>query len=423
MTADSTTNSGFSHALANLLKTMIGSGLLTLPYVTAKAGLGLSVIGLSILALLTQAGIQLVVRCVVHERQLAGTTYVDIEGSSRTSGMHGSQSWYLVSNAAFGRVGWYITCASLMTAQLGVVSSYVVFVGNNFMAYLGLSALESRLLLWLLCSSMCMLRTLRNVAVLSMAALCVYAYIIFLVGMYGAQALPARDEPLEWFTPSKFGSWFGPSLFAFEGMGTALSIYESMGAADAKPFYAVVSTAYAYSIVVYSTVAAWGYICWGSSVSPIVIRSFPATHLGDGAKLMLAIVLLLTYPLQASPIFQLIDSTIASRCPALTNAWPLFRMSVVALTCVASYVISDMESMVGLTGALAFSVIGFILPGAFFLQLRPPNLPAATSDANGTKPAAGSLARETALSWVLVIVGTVGGIWGVYEELVKVGSQ
>ena len=29
--------SGFSHAFANLLKTMVGSGLLTLPYVTAQA--------------------------------------------------------------------------------------------------------------------------------------------------------------------------------------------------------------------------------------------------------------------------------------------------------------------------------------------------------------------------------------------------
>ena len=44
------TSSEFSHAFANLLKTMIGSGLLTLPYVTGQAGVGLSLSGLMLLA-------------------------------------------------------------------------------------------------------------------------------------------------------------------------------------------------------------------------------------------------------------------------------------------------------------------------------------------------------------------------------------
>lgn len=229
-------SSGFWHAFANLLKTMIGSGLLTLPYVTAQVGLGFSVVGLFIIALLTQAAIRLVVRCVVHERQLAGTTYLDIEHTGNAHGMHGSSSWQLVSKAAFGRFGWYVTCASLVTAQLGVVSSYLDFVGNTSMAYLGLSALSSRLLLWLVCSVTCMLRKLRNVAVLSMAALCVYAYIIVLVGVFGADALPTRDEPLEWFNPSKFGAWFGPALFAFEGMGTLRSpLQTSLGHVACPP--------------------------------------------------------------------------------------------------------------------------------------------------------------------------------------------
>ena len=77
---------------------MIGSGLLTLPWVTAQAGMGFSLVGLTALAVLTQAAIRLMVRCVVHERQLAGAVYVDLDrapAAAATSEDHGSGSWQL----------------------------------------------------------------------------------------------------------------------------------------------------------------------------------------------------------------------------------------------------------------------------------------------------------------------------------------
>ena len=36
--------------------------------------------------------------------------------------------------------------------------------------------------------------------------------------------------------------------------------------------------------------------------------------------------------------------------------------------------VEDMEKMVALTGGVMFSFIGFILPGAFYLRLRPPHV-------------------------------------------------
>ena len=60
---------------------------------------------------------------------------------------------------------------------------------------------------------------MRSVAWLSLTALLVYVYIVCLIGYFGATA-PPRAHPLTWANPSQFGAWFGPSLFAFEGMGT-----------------------------------------------------------------------------------------------------------------------------------------------------------------------------------------------------------
>ena len=123
----SDTSSGVQ-AFANLLKCMVGSGILTLPYVTAKVGLGISLPGLAIIAYLTQEAIRFVVRCTAQER--AHTQYVDLDKPGG-EGMHESYSWHVVSKAAFGRAGVAFTTTCLVGAQLGVVASYLNFVGSK----------------------------------------------------------------------------------------------------------------------------------------------------------------------------------------------------------------------------------------------------------------------------------------------------
>ena len=53
-------------ALVNLLKTMIGAGLLTLPFATSQVGLILSFFGLAVLAFLSQVAIRMCVRCAAY---------------------------------------------------------------------------------------------------------------------------------------------------------------------------------------------------------------------------------------------------------------------------------------------------------------------------------------------------------------------
>ena len=53
-----------AHGFANLMKAMVGSGLLTLPWATAQVGVVVSVVGLALIAFLTQYAIRLLVRCL-----------------------------------------------------------------------------------------------------------------------------------------------------------------------------------------------------------------------------------------------------------------------------------------------------------------------------------------------------------------------
>ena len=306
-TIDVNSRSSGLQAFANLLKCMIGSGILTLPFVTGKVGLAISLPGLALIAYMTQEAIRYVVRCAAHQRLLQGQ-YVDLDKPSESpmasGGMEGGFSWQLVANAAFGRPGVALTTMCLAGAQLGVVASYLNLVASTLMLHwTGLTVLQSRLGLWVGISSLCMLRPLKSVAVVSAFALCVYAVIFVLVGYYGMHVPPRLNgsATLTWFAPAHFGSWFGPAIFAFEGAGPALSIYESMGTTDVRPFFRVLTVTYLIAVLLYGYVAAAGYVAWGNGVASILIDSFPPTLLGSGSRTLLAIIIALTYPIQVSP--------------------------------------------------------------------------------------------------------------------------
>mmetsp|Transcript_55515 Transcript_55515/g.110270 ORF Transcript_55515/g.110270 Transcript_55515/m.110270 type:complete len:82 (-) Transcript_55515:50-295(-) len=80
----------------------------------------------------------------------------------------------------------------------------------------------------------------------------------------------------------------------------------------------------------------------------------------------------------------------------------------------ASYVIQDMEKMVALTGSLSFSLIGFILPGLFYLKLRPPQPGRAAASAADDR-------KDAILAVAMICLGFVGGVWGLYSELSSMG--
>lgn len=63
--------------------------------------------------------------------------------------------------------------------------------------------------------------------------------------------------------------WYGPALFAFEGMGAALSVYDSMGEVDPSPFIQVVSYSYSVGAATYLYVIVVGYVGWGAGVAQV----------------------------------------------------------------------------------------------------------------------------------------------------------
>lgn len=110
-----------------------------------------------------------------------------------------------------------------------------------------------------------------------------------------------------------------------------------------------------------------------------------------------------------TPVFHVIEDLLHQ--PALLPAWswPGSRAVVIGFVALVAHMVPDMERMVSLTGAVAFSTIGFVLPGLFYLRLLP--------DARSTLHARrdGTTLWNCAVSVTLIVVGIVGAVVGVWS--------
>eukprot|EP00966_Prymnesium_polylepis_P109915 2543183-Prymnesium_polylepis.1 len=150
-----------------------------------------------------------------------------------------------------------------------------------------------------------------------------------------------------------------------------------------------------------------GYVSYGDGTRHAVIDNFPDTPLGRSATYIVCVALICSYILQMTPIFKIVEDVLMpyyagpSKFDAIARG--AVRSAIVAGTVLLSALVPDMEKMVALTGAFAFSLLCFVLPGLFYIKLRPDD--------------GGKYERFVATALVpLGVVGAVVGVIGVITD-------
>lgn len=129
-------------------------------------------------------------------------------------------------------------------------------------------------------------------------------------------------------------------------------------------------------------------------------------------------MLALSFVLQMTPVFHVVEDLVHQPGLLPARAWPVSRAAVVSLVALVGYLVPDMEKMISLTGSVAFSAIGFVLPGLFYLKLQPeraPQTPTTVSERGRWVLPRPLLNNMTALT--MVVVGLVGAVWGVISAV------
>jgi solute carrier family 36 (proton-coupled amino acid transporter) len=398
--------------IATLIKSFIGSGVLFLPKAFENGGWLFSVLSMLFMALVSGLCIIRLIRC----REVVKGTYGQ------------------VGRAAVGPWGQVAVDTSLVLSQAGFCCVYVVFIARNVLQLLNSSScwIDGSwlwlliLLEWPLFTPLTWVRKLARFGPTNLLADGIIAGGLMGILAYaghGMASLPAGTPvTVPAFNSGSFSLMLGTAVYAFEGIGMVLPIYDALAPAQQKAFPVTMSLTLAGVALVYITVGLVPYIYLagmaGVPMEDAVTLNLPRvwwSYLITGGY---CVALLFSYPLMLFPAVRILERAAApylfvvsgkeagasllmnggggggeeeeaassppsKQSPAATSmsGRPLpkghfkwrrnaYRAGIVFVTLLVAYVGSEqLDNFVSLIGCFCCTPLAFIYPSLFHLRI------------------------------------------------------
>jgi amino acid permease len=128
---------------------------------------------------------------------------------------------------------------------------------------------------------------------------------------------------------------------------------------------------------VYEIIGVLGYLTFGKYVGSNIIGMYPVTELVNGGQLAIAILVLLSFPLQLHPcrssLYKVLagDSEIPRPNFIMITTFIMFFAYLIAITGIL-YVtkVHDLKIVLSIVGATGSTTICYILPGLFYYRMK-----------------------------------------------------
>ncbi|CAO3701631.1 unnamed protein product [Rhizopus microsporus] len=281
----------------NLANTILGTGMLAMPFAMASVGIIPGVFFIFLSALASGTGLYFLSRC-----------------AARTEGRHAS--FFAVSKLTWPKVSVLFDLAIAIKC-FGVAVSYLIIIGDlmpQVMASLTNHAdlayfLTDRrfwitLFMLALVLPLSFLRKLDSLKYTSLVALfaVVYLCVIVIYHYFSPNYPPPSPDDIEYFNLSS--SIFGHLpvfVFSFTCHQNIFSVYNELRDNSRESITRVISLSIGISACVYEGIAILGYLSFGRNVLSNIIMEYPSSYFVAGGRLAMVILVVFSYPLQAHP--------------------------------------------------------------------------------------------------------------------------
>ena len=234
--------------VATIVKSFIGSGVLFLPKAFQSGGWLFSIIVMVFMAIITQVTIIRLIAC----RQIVGGTYGQ------------------VVRAAVGPWGQVAVDTSLVLSQAGFCCVYIIFIAKNVMQLLNAHTCWLPggylwvliLLQWFLFTPLTWIRRIANFAPTNIAADALIAAGLVGVLAFSINGIASTPGPvqLSLFNSNEFSIFLGTAIYAYEGIGMVVPVFDSLAPVDQARFPRVLSATLAGVTAVYCVVGLVPYL-------------------------------------------------------------------------------------------------------------------------------------------------------------------
>lgn len=370
--------------------TIMGSGILGLPYAFSKTGWVLGSLLILFSATSSAFALHLLSCCALK--------------------LPYPSSFYKVAHTAMPGFEKLIDLA-VMTKCFGVATSYLIVIGGLMPDVMdeiygsnsgnGASVLKSRLL-WIVfgfcivapLSTFKQLTALKYTSFLSISFIC---FLMLLVVLYSANVsgldpcASDDDNSSSMLTSSTDdGTCVGEKanflfnvdtmkvlsifVFGFTCHQNMFTIVNEIDAVSKPRCNTVIMAAIGTAFSIYMIIATSGYNTYGDAVESNILQSYPKTPIVALARVFVSLLVCFTYPLQCNPARRCVMTLLSSiykdheKTPADAEAAQNIRyMIITAVFLGASFAIAlsveDLGVMLSLVGATGSTLVSYILPG------------------------------------------------------------
>eukprot|EP00039_Didymoeca_costata_P033131 m.40800 g.40800 ORF g.40800 m.40800 type:complete len:486 (-) comp9712_c0_seq2:64-1521(-) len=354
----------------NLTNSVIGAGVLALPFAFDKAGMIIAGSLLFFVYLLVMYSCWMLLEC---------RKFVEVK------------SFRGVANAAYGTKGILLVQCAVIMSTFFTMASYLVIIGDMVSPAIGQwmgGTNEDRCSVFadrrfaITCSlvivgPLAMVQNIDSLKYTSYAAICAVLYLVIIVVVRSGQGL---EEALKNETP-RFAEW---SALVFRALPIVTLAYtcqfnifpivSSLKRPTRARMQTVIVTSLTTCFLVYCLVGFFGYLTFFSRVRGNLLLNYDPS---DGyimvGRMAVAIVILFSYPVLAFPCLNAIDELMFdphkwkfSYCRrGILMSFTLGIQYVIAMT------VADISVPLGIAGSTGSTLICFILPSLFFFKLSP----------------------------------------------------
>ncbi|KAL5545636.1 hypothetical protein UlMin_005323 [Ulmus minor] len=398
--------------IANILVSIVGTGVLGLPFAFRIAGWLAGSLGVVIAGISTYYCMLLLVKC--------RDKFASEEGDSTDRKTYGDLGY-----ECFGTTGRFITESLIFMAQCGGSVAYLIFIGQNlssvFKAY-NFSFASFILLLVPIEIGLSWIGSLSALSPFSIFAdICNVLAMGIVVMEDIQQALVGKFsfKDRTAITSNIGGLPFagGMAVFCFEGFGMTLALESSMR--DKTTFPRLLAQVFTGITLVYVLFGFFGYMAYGDQTKDIVTLNLPQNWWAITVQIGMCLGLVFTFPIMVHPMNEIIEGTL------MKNNWfkidnnngysysttrlgklgiYLSRAILVLGMAVLASCLPGFGQFASLVGSTVCALISFVLPAIFHLKICGSSLNL----------------WEKALDYFIFSFGVVFAIYGTYNAIVGV---
>ncbi|KCV72375.1 hypothetical protein H696_01769 [Fonticula alba] len=371
-------SASFFSSFINLANTIMGSGMLGLPYAISKNGLVLGPILLVVSAFFSAFGLYLLVQCTDRLKQV---------------GEKDTPSYYTCTRHSYPSLAVLVD-AVVFVKCIGVAVSFLVIIGSlmpdiiTFFFHIDPtsgSIWVSRafwVLMWgLVIIPTAFLKQLNSLRFTSALALTAIIYLVGLVIVFFIREPHVPSTELDLFRlDTSFFQVMTIYVFGYTCHQNIFSIYLEITNPSKGRINGVIGSSIGTALGVYTLISLLGYIQFGSGIKDNIMNNYPTDNTAvTVGRIFLVILVAFSYALQSHParicadnLYQsFMRSAMKKEVGSLSQArFYIITISIIAVTFTIGALVEDLSKVLSFVGAIGSTTMCYILPGVFFIKMH-----------------------------------------------------